>query len=128
MSRRSRYTVSSKRDCASASEFNFYLAKSLEVTIANDTTSLWEHNNIQSHYPIVLQNNQTHIDQQYTDDISKISTSINAIEKMKYELPVKLAQQRLKKNETKKEEYTIKRANCDNRWRGCKLLGSLLDT
>ena len=22
----------------------------------------------------------------------------------------------------------MKRANCDNRWRGCKLLGSLLDT
>ena len=25
-------------------------------------------------------------------------------------------------------EYTIKRANCGNRWRDCKLLGSLLDT
>ena len=89
-------TGAPKRDCASASEFNFYLAKSLETTIANCTPSLWEHNNIQSHYPIVIQNNQTHIDQQYADDTSKISISINAIEKMKYELPVKLAQQRLK--------------------------------
>ena len=31
-------------------------------------------------------------------------------------------------NKTKKEEYTIRRPNCDNRWRDCKLLGSLLDT
>ena len=47
---------------------------------------------------------------------------------MKDELPVKLAQQKLKINESKTEEYTIKRANCDNRWRDSKLLGSLLDT
>ena len=40
-------------DCASASEFTFYLAKSLEATIANDTPSLEEHNNIQRNYPIV---------------------------------------------------------------------------
>ena len=66
--------------------------------------------------------------QRYADDISKISTSISAIEKMKDKLPVKLAQQGLKINEAKTEEYTIKRANCDNRWRDCKLLGSLLDT
>ena len=47
---------------------------------------------------------------------------------MKDELPVKLAQRGLKINESKTEEYIIKRANCDNRWRDCKLLGSLLDT
>ena len=115
-------------DCASASEFTFYLAKSLEATIANDTHSLEEHNNIQSNYPIVSPNYSIDIDQQYADDISKISTSISAIEKMKDELPVKLAQQGLKINESKTEEYIIKRANCDNRWRDCKLLGSLLDT
>ena len=45
---------------------------------------------------------------------------------MKEELPVKLAQRGLKINQSKTEEYTIKRANCDNRWRDCKLLGSLL--
>ena len=44
-------------DCASASEF--------ETTIANDTSSLKEHNNIQSNYPIVSPNNQIDIDQQY---------------------------------------------------------------
>ena len=103
-------------DCASASEFTFYLAKSLEATIANDMPSLEEHNNIQSNYPIVSPNYQIDIDQQYADDISKISTCISAIEKMKDELPVKLAQRGLKINESKTEEYTIKRANCDNRW------------
>ena len=47
------------------------------------------------------------IDQQHPDYISKISTSISAIEKMKDELPVKLAQRGLKINESKAEEYTI---------------------
>ena len=117
-----------QEDFASASEFTFYLAKSLEATIANDTPSLEEQNNIQSNYPIVSPNYQIDIDQQYADDISKISTSISVIEKMKDELPVKLAQRGLKINESKTEEHTIKRANCDNRWRDCKLFGSLLDT
>ena len=48
------------------------------------------------------------IDQQYADGISKISTSISAIEMMKGELSVKLAQRVLKINESKTEEYIIK--------------------
>ena len=76
-------TGSPQGDCASASEFTFYPAKSLETTIANDTPSLEEHNNIQGNYPIVPPNYQIDIDQQYANDINKISTSINAIEKMK---------------------------------------------
>ena len=115
-------------DCAKSRKITFYLAKSLETTIANDTPSLEEHNNMQSNYPIVSPNYQIDIDQQYADDIRKISTSISAIEKMKDEVPVKLVQQGLKINESKMEEYTIKRANCDNRWRDFKLLESLLDT
>ena len=87
-------------DCSSASEFTFYLAKSLETTIANDTPSLEEHNN----HPIVSPNYQVDIDQQCADDISKISNSISAIEKMKDELQVKLAQRRLKINESKTEK------------------------
>ena len=79
-------------DCARGSEFTFYLAKSLETNIANDTPSLEEHNNMQNNYPIVPPNYQIDIDQQqYADYISKILTSISAIEKMKDELPVKLA-------------------------------------
>ena len=106
-------TEAPQGDCASANEFTFFLSKSVEATIANDTLSLEEHKNIQSNYPIVPLNYQIDIDQQYVDDISKISTSITAIGKMKDELPVKLAQQGLKLNESKTKEYTIKRANCD---------------
>ena len=112
---------------ASASEFTSYLAKLLETTIVNDTPSLEEHSNMQSNYPIVPPNYQIDIDQLYAGDISKISTSSSAIEKVKDELPVKLAQRGVKISESKIEEYTIKRANCGNRWRDCKLLGSLLD-
>ena len=65
-------------DCASASKFTFYLVKSLETTIVNDTPSLEEHNNMQSNYPIVSPNYQIHIDQQHADSISKISTSFSA--------------------------------------------------
>ena len=98
------------------------------TAIANDTPSLEQHNNIQSNYHIVPPNYQIDVDQQYADNTSKISTSISAIYKFKDHLPVKLAQRGLKVNESKTEECTIKRTNCDNRWRDCKLLGSLLDT
>ena len=40
-------------DFSSASKFTFYLAKSLETTIANETPSLEEHNNMQNDYPTV---------------------------------------------------------------------------
>ena len=50
---------------------------------------------------MVPQNYLINIDQQYADDISKISTSITAIEKMKDELPIKLVQRGLKMNELK---------------------------
>ena len=58
---------------------------------------------MQSNYPIIPPNYQIDINQQYADDISKISTSISAIEKMKDELPVKLAQRELNINQSKEE-------------------------
>ena len=115
-------TVAPQGHCASASEFTFYLAKSIKSTLANGMHSLEEHNTIQCNYPIIPPNYLIDIDQQYPDEISKISTSSSAIEKMKDELPVKLAQRGLKINESKTEEYTINRADCANRWRYCKLL------
>ena len=42
--------------CASAHEFTFYLAKSLETTITNDTPSLEKHNNMQKNNSILLPN------------------------------------------------------------------------
>ena len=47
---------------------------------------------MQSNYSIVSPNYQIDIDQQYADNISKISTSISVIEKMRDEVLVKLAQ------------------------------------
>ena len=47
------------------------------------------------------------IDQQYAGDISKISAIIRAMEKVKDEVPVKLANRGLKINESKTGEYTI---------------------
>ena len=91
-------TRAPQRKCASASEF-IYLAKSLETTVASDTPCLEEHNKKQNNYPIVPPNYQIGIDQQYADDIRKISNSISAVEKMKDELPVKLAQRGLEINE-----------------------------
>ena len=41
---------------------------------------------------------------------------------MKDKLPLRLAPRGLKIDKTKTGEYTIKRTNCDNRWRDCKLL------
>ena len=49
-------------DCASAAEFTFYQAKSLEITIANQTPSLEEHNTIKRNYPFVPQTYQIDID------------------------------------------------------------------
>ena len=66
----------------------FSLAKSLETTNANDAPSLEEHNTIRSNYPIAPNYYQIDINQQYADGISKILISVNAIGKMKDELPV----------------------------------------
>ena len=80
---------------ASARELTFYLAKSLKTTIAYVTLSE-EHNTIRSIFSIVPQNYQIDIDQQYTDHISKILTSISANKKMKDKLTVNIAQLRSK--------------------------------
>ena len=77
---------------ASTSEFTFYLPKSLETTIVNDMPFLRNTITYKVNYPIVPPNYQIEINQQYADGISKILTSISAIDKIKDELPVKLAQ------------------------------------
>ena len=86
----SKDTGAPQGDFASASEFTFYLPKSLQMTIANDMPSLED--TITCKVIIVPPTYQIAIDQQYAADISKISTSISAIEEMKNEIPVKLAQ------------------------------------
>ena len=52
--------------------------------------------------------NSINIDQEYADDISVITTSINTINYKKNSLPTILEKRNLTINETKTEEYTIK--------------------
>ena len=49
-------TGATQRDCASATEFTFYLAKSFETAFRSYRSSLVEHNTIQSKYSIVPPN------------------------------------------------------------------------
>ena len=79
-------------------------------------------------YLVVPQNCQIDIDQQYADEISKISISVSVIEKMKDDISIKITQQWLEIIKTKTREYTINSTNSYNCWGDCKLLGSLLDT
>ena len=68
------------------------------------------------------------INQEYADDISRITSDPHNIKQLKATLPQQLAKKNLEINKTKTEEYKISRVNCDNGWKKCKFLGSLLDT
>ena len=118
-------------DCASANEFTFYLAKSLEIN-----ENLIENNLVERKPSILEEHNYSkpnhikhiNINQEYADDISEITSNPARIEYIKSTLPSKLQERNLKINISKTEEYKISRKNCDNTWKSCKLLGSLLDT
>ena len=99
----------------------FYLAKSFEATIFNDTPSSEEHNTIQINYPLV----RSKLRNRYWQTICRWNDQkveqYQCLEKMQNELLVKLAQQRVKANDSKTKECTIKKTNCHNCWRYCKL-------
>ena len=69
----------------------------------------------------------TQINQEYADDISINTTDPHTITHIKSTIRPKLENRNLHINETKTEEYEIKRNGSEN-WKKCKLLGSLLDT
>ena len=124
-------------DCASANEFTFYLAKALPVPQSNIYTEhsytnkqithqeipdqLIEHN-----YTTNTQKRHINIDMQYADDISKITSDFNAIEKFKVNIKEKLLERNLKINIDKTEQYIINKK--EHSWKKCKILGTLLDT
>ena len=99
----------------------FYLAKSFETTIANVTPSSEEHNTIQINYPLV----RSKLRNRYRQTICRWKhqkvEQYQCLGKMQNELLVKLAQQRVKANDSKTKECTIKKTNCHNCWRYCKL-------
>ena len=112
-------------DCASANEFTFYLARALE----NDDESeiLASH---QSEHNYSMQNQLIHLDinQEYADDMSEITSNPNKIIYQKETLPAKLKNRNLVINADKTEEYKISGKNCDDLWKKCKFLGTMLDT
>ena len=67
------------------------------------------------------------LDQQYSDDCSMLCTDLGVLSDVKRETLCHLKQRNLKVNDSKTEEYTIKR-NGSDQWKRCKLVGSLLDT
>ena len=92
------------------------------ITIPTVPSHIIEHNYHQQTH------NHIDINLEYADDISKITSNKETVTRVKKDLPIKLAKRDLTINETKTENYIISRQNCDNTWKKCKLLGSLLDT
>ena len=80
-----------------------------------------EHN-----YAQYTQVKHIHINMEYADDISVISSDNHKALKSERDNTNKLSKKGLSINDTKTERYTINRN--DNSWKKCKLLGSLLDT
>ena len=119
-------------DGLSANEFTFYLSKALynlkhEDHNYNPKIFKTPAHVLHDHFYCKPTNSEININMEYADDISFLTTDINTIEHTKLILPEKLLARNLHINETKTEQYTIKRDG-DNDWKRCKLLGTLLDT
>ena len=122
-------------DGLSANEFTLYLAKALmnhQTSHDHTYSKQINHNSynpsfLSEHSYSQITDNHIRIDQEYADDISKLTTDPHTITYFKETLPNILAERGLHINDTKTEEYKIQRkGNVD--WKKCKLLGSLLDT
>ena len=118
-------------DSLSANEFTFYLGRTLPENLSqtlNNQQPLQLIPALQNDHAYSKQpDNSYNVNQEYADDMSFLSTSQNNIEYIKHILPPKLLSRNLKVNETKTEQYEIKR-NGPIDGKSCKLLGTLLDT
>ncbi len=125
-------------DCLSPILFTLHLASALDDRGTDRYDHTYNKPNINAkdllpespkdHTYSTLIDNALLIDQQYADDTGWIG--INAkhkTDKITREIPQKLKRNNLFVNESKTEEYQIKRGG-DNSWKKCKYLGSLLDT
>ena len=108
-------------DGYSANEFTFYFAKSLRDTEYKCAIAS-EHAYEKPHPDLHIR-----INGEYADDMNKITTDPMTVKYHKNNLPNQLRERNLHINETKTEEYAIKRGG-DNAWKDCILLGSKLDT
>ena len=109
-------------DCASANNFTYYLAKSLgERTSTLQPDQLAEHS-----YHTCTQIDHINLELEYADDITKVTSDHNNMERYVEEKPVTLQTKGLTVNKDKTEKYIINRNQ--NEWRKCKLLGTILDS
>ena len=124
-------------DCLSAVLFIFYLAKSLTPNrecIEHNYASAEQCGNIlpeeckdHDYFRKTETKNYFEIDPKYADDITWATTAKQRITYIKETTPSTLAKRNLVINESKTEEYEIIRQG-NEKWKKCKLLGSLLDT
>ena len=125
-------------DCASANEFTYFLAKFLQQREAQilDHHYIKQHNIVQHSFPdayternyaIIPQTKHLNLDMQYADDMCKVSTDYNSIQRFKDETPKLLTKRDITINESKTEEYKINK-NSRRNWKKCKFLGSMLGT
>ena len=122
-------------NCASALQFTYYLAKTLEPAGSNQLADHpYAERNIRSSIPdhitehnycAITQKDQIDIDMEYADDISKVTSNHSSMENFKHNTSEILKPRDLNVNHDKTEQ-NINRTN--NEWRLCKYLRSMLDT
>ena len=116
-------------DCLSALIFIFYLAKAMEG-IPKHTTAEDHKDKMQwsaLDWMIPKETLNIEIDPQYADDINFVRSEKAKLNQLKWEVPPLLKSKHLTINKDKTEEYTIGLEG-EERWKQCKILGSLLDT
>ena len=87
-------TAAPQGDCASALQYSYYLAKTLEPARSNQLAdhSYVEQNvgsSISDHiternYRVIIQKDQIDIDMEYADDISKVTSNYSSMENIKH--------------------------------------------
>ena len=112
-------------DCLSALLFIFYLAKAL--------TGMTKHRCAEDHKHRILwsalskDKHNLEIDPKYADEINFVRLEKSKINQITRTLPRLLEEKNLIINRSKTEEYDIGEEG-DEKWKSCKILGSLLDT
>ena len=111
---------------------NFKIAESYQQQetevkyIAKEKQSIRTKHNTKHKQSIIPQTKHLNLDMQYADNICKVSTDCNSIQRFKDETPKLLTKRDITINESKTEEYKINKNSRD--WKKCKYLSSMLDT
>lgn len=126
-------------DCLSPILFTLYLAKALEEpNTTNKDHTYHEHNteeentdlptHLRDHTYSAQKDTGLLVKPKYADDISWAAANcIHRIEQEKRKTTPRLTARGLIVNESKNEDYEVS-AKSDDKWKKCKILGSLLDT